>query len=76
MKPTRRREKKHTGLLRAVRDPKGKIVAFGRTAIGQAIYDVCFSSMSAVQVAKRYKVPRQFVLDQRRKMRDEGRRKR
>ena len=76
MKPTRRREKKHTGLLREVRDPKGKLVGFGRTAIGQAVYDVCFSSMSAAKVAKRYRVSREFVLEQRRKMREEERRKR
>lgn len=58
-------------LLHAVRNEKGEIVAFGRTKIGQTVYDVIFSSMSAKKVAKKYHLSRDFVLAQRREWRKE-----
>lgn len=40
-------------------------IAFGRTELGQALYDVCFSRMSAAEAARRHKLNREFVLKMR-----------
>ena len=54
-------------LLHADSNAKGEIT-YGRTKIGQCVYDVCFSSMSAVKVAKKYRgLSREFVLKMRRR---------
>jgi hypothetical protein len=53
-------------LLRAIRDKDGHIVAFGKTPLGQAAYDVMLSSISAAEAARRHKLDREFVLEMRR----------
>jgi hypothetical protein len=53
-------------MLRAIRNDKGEIVAFGKTRLGQAAYDVMLSSMSAAEAARRHKLKREFVLEMRR----------
>jgi hypothetical protein len=46
---------------------RGEIV-FGRTELGQALYDVLMSGMSATEAARRHRgVSRKFVLEMRRK---------
>jgi hypothetical protein len=40
-------------------------VTYGRTPLGQAVYDIYFSSLSAVEVARRHKLDRAYVLEQR-----------
>jgi hypothetical protein len=62
-------------LLHAVKDEKGHVVAFGRTKLGQAVYDVIFSSMSAKKAAKKHRVSREFVLQKRRQWREKQRSK-
>lgn len=42
-------------------------IVFARTELGQTVYDIYFSSMSAAEVVRRHRgVKREFVLDQRR----------
>ncbi len=53
-------------LLRMIRSERGLVVAFGRTKLGQAAYDVLMSSMSAAEAARRHKLDRGFVLRMRR----------
>jgi hypothetical protein len=54
-------------MLRVIRDKDDHIVAFGRTRLGQAAYDVMLSSMSAAEAARRHKLDRAFVLEMRHK---------
>lgn len=55
------------GLLNEITDDRGQTVAFGRTALGQAAYDVIISSLSGAEVARRHpELTRLFVLDMRR----------
>jgi hypothetical protein len=53
-------------MIRVIRNEKGEIVAFGRTRLGQAAYDVMLSSMTAAEAARRHKLSREFVLKMRR----------
>jgi hypothetical protein len=53
-------------MLRVIRNRNGEIVAYGRTRLGQAAYDVLFGSMSAAEAARRHKLKREFVLELRR----------
>jgi len=55
-------------MLRVIRDKggRGRVVALGRTRLGQAAYDVILSSMSAAEAARRHKLKREFVLELRR----------
>lgn len=62
-------------LLHAVKDEKGRVIAFGRTKLGHAVYDVIFSSMSAKKAAKKHHVSREFVLQKRREWREKKRSK-
>ncbi len=62
-------------LLHAVKDEKGHVVAFGRTKLGQAVYDVIFSSMSAKKAAKKHGLSRESVLQQRREWREHERKR-
>lgn len=52
-------------MIRVIRDESGHIVAFGKTRLGQAAYDVMLSSMSAAEAARRHKLKREFVLEMR-----------
>lgn len=45
---------------------KRRETTYGRTPSGQAVYDVYFSSMSAAECARRHRISREFVLEQRR----------
>lgn len=43
-------------------------IVYGRTELGQTVYDIFFSSLSAAEVVRRHsRVTRKFVLDMRRK---------
>lgn len=33
------------------------VVGYGKTAIGQLIYDLCFTEMSAPRIAEKHKLP-------------------
>jgi hypothetical protein len=48
--------------------PSRPAIAFGRTPLGQCVYDVLFSRLSAREVVRRYPdLTRKYVLDMRRK---------
>lgn len=54
--------------IRQITDDRGEVVAFGRTKMGQAAYDVLCSSMSGAEVVRRHpEVTRDFVLKMRQK---------
>jgi hypothetical protein len=40
-------------------------IVFKKTALGQMVYDVLMSRMSAKRAAKKYDLPLSFVIDQR-----------
>lgn len=43
------------------------ITVYRKTATGQMFYDVCMSTLSATEVARRHKITREEVLEARRK---------
>lgn len=56
------------GAIREIRDDQGTPIAYGRTAIGQAAYDLLCSSMSGAEVVRRHPELRpEFVLEMRRR---------
>jgi hypothetical protein len=70
-------KQKGKGLLSIVKNNLGQIVAFGKTEMGQTVYDILSSSLSAAEVARRHpEVNREFVLYMRHKYPELRRRKR
>ena len=54
--------------IRAITDERGETVAFGRTKMGQAAYDLLCSSMTGAEVVRRHpEFSRKFVLETRRR---------
>lgn len=58
------------GAISEITDDQGKTVAYGRTPMGQAAYDLLCSSMSGAEVVRRHpQMSREFVLQMRQKYR-------